>query len=97
MTLERTKDNVLNKEIQRRSKHQMISTFFESNIETFFLKNESHTFKKVMFSVDSSFWEEVVNSETYSTLSNYTWMFIDLSLGNKTCGFKVNLQKENKS
>ena len=54
------KENVLNKEIQRRSKCQRTSTSFEYDFVTFLVS-----------SVDSSFWKDGVNSEIDAILSNH--------------------------
>ena len=65
-----------------------MSTCFGSEFVTFILKNEPQTFKEAMYSANSSFWKETVNSEIDSILSNHTWELVDLSPGKKPLGSK---------
>ncbi|KAF3668570.1 hypothetical protein FXO37_09489 [Capsicum annuum] len=81
-------ENVHNEENPICSTRQRTSTSFGSDFVTFFLENESQTFKEAMSSLDSSFWKEVVNSEIDSILSNHTWELVDLPPGNKPLGSK---------
>ena len=49
-----------------------------------------------MFSSESTYWKEAVNSEIESILSNHTWELADLSSGNKPLGSKWIFKKKMK-
>ena len=80
---EEPKENEPNEESPRRSKRQRTFNSFGYDFVTFLLESDPQTFKEAMLSSDSTYWKEVVDSESESTPSNHTWELVDLPSGNK--------------
>ena len=58
---------------------------------------KSFKFKRSLESSDTVFWEEVVNDEKDSLISNKTWKLVNLLSACKTIGYKQVCGKELKS
>ena len=54
----------------------------------FNIVDDPKTFEEAMASRDSAFWEEAVNDEMDSILSNNTWVLVDLPTSSKPIGCK---------
>ena len=52
------------------------------------MDNDPKTFSEAMTSRDAAFWQEAINDEMDSIMSNGTWILVDLPPGSKTIGCK---------
>ena len=85
---EESMKNILTSEEPRISTRQRKSASLGPDFVVLLLENEPQTFKTTMFSSESTYWKEAVNSEIESILSNHTWESADLPPGNKPLGSK---------
>ena len=80
---EESTKNILTREKPRRSTRQRKSVSFGPDFVALLLENDHQTFKAAMYSSESTYWKEAINSEIESILSNHTWKLTDLPPGNK--------------
>ncbi|XP_019240065.1 PREDICTED: uncharacterized protein LOC109220059 [Nicotiana attenuata] len=52
------------------------------------VEEDPKTFQEAMSSGDAAFWNEAVDDEMDSIISNNTWVLVDLPLGSKAIGCK---------
>lgn len=86
-TLEGNNDNEIINE-PRRSKRERISKSFGPEFISFILEDEPRSVKEAMATPEAPYWQEAIDSEIQSILSNHTWELVDLPPGNKPIGCK---------
>jgi len=52
-------------------------------VSTFLIEDDPKTYNEAVTSIDAIFWEEAINSELDSIMSNHTWELVDLPKGSK--------------
>lgn len=79
----------------RRSKRAKVSKNFRPNF-VFSLEDDPTCLQEALTSPDASFWQEAIDNEMDSLLSNKTWDLVELPPGCKIIGFKWILKKKMK-
>ena len=72
----------------RRSKRARLENDFGLDYHVFNVEETPLTLQEALASPDSIFWNEAVNDEMESLLSNKTWVLVDLPPGCNTIGCK---------